>query len=544
MKAFRLPLLGLIGALTLGAAPGLAHAAVSITNPSADLADPTHPLSAVDARLYAQAFEAVRHGEFARGEALGAQVSDTCLIGRLRLIKLMAPGYHADYAELSDWLQAFRDQPEADRVFTLAKKRRPVAAASSDAVATRLQSSPSAYDAAAQAAPPIPAAGADPRLQLAREAFYGGDLQGAYAIAHEVGEHWVGGLAAYRLNRYAEALEDFSALLDDPAQNEWVRSSAAYWAARASTASGRPQAAPAFLRIAARTPYTFYGLIAERQLGLDSSLSDPRPPAPLDTAAPVRLTPLTPLSAEAADLILSDARAHRAAAFAQVGLRLEAGLEARTAMLGAGPGPQRKAWQALASTLGAPLSSPGDAPRQAGGRFDLAQFPTPELNPEGGYTQDKALIYALVRQESRFNASAASASGAYGLMQLMPATAARLSGDAKLAKNPSALLDARKNLKLGQAYVGRLLDQVQGDLVRAVAAYNSGPGTILKTGKALGDAADTLMVVESMPGGQTREYVQKVMANYWIYRQILGRTTTTLDAAASGARGILASLDR
>jgi soluble lytic murein transglycosylase-like protein len=169
--------------------------------------------------------------------------------------------------------------------------------------------------------------------------------------------------------------------------------------------------------------------------------------------------------------------------------------------------------------LNAPLTSPADLNRGGRSRFDLAAFPTPDLTPIGGFTLDKALVYAIIRQESKFNADASSAAGAYGLMQLTPATAARVAGDDKLTHDPTPLRDPAFNLRLGQDYMATLLSNLQGDVLRAVAAYNAG-----------------------MPGGQTREFVQKVVANYWIYRQLFGLDSPSLAAAASGARSV--AMDR
>jgi soluble lytic murein transglycosylase-like protein len=165
------------------------------------------------------------------------------------------------------------------------------------------------------------------------------------------------------------------------------------------------------------------------------------------------------------------------------------------------------------------------------------------LNPLGGFTVDKALVYALVNQESRFNPNIVSPAGAYGLMQLTAETAARLAGDKSLRRNPAPLRDPALNLRLGQDYVAKLLTAVKGDVMRAVAAYNCGPGVIQKLTARMGQDADSLMMIESMPSGQTRDYVQRVMAGYWTYRQIFGLDSHTLDAAASGLKAV-ASADR
>jgi soluble lytic murein transglycosylase-like protein len=382
-------------------------------------------------------------------------------------------------------------------------------------------------------------------VQAAREAYYRGDVALAYRLGRAAGENWVLGLAAYRLKHFDEAQQAFATLSRDHAQNDWVRSAGAYWAARAAIAGGHAEAAPALLKIAAATPYTFYGLIAERQLGLEPAvgadgmvLEDTGPadgPARADASSKLPESAIT-------RLVRTDPRAHRATAFTQLGLKAEAGLELRTALLGATGGVERRRWATLAVALGAPLSSPTDLSR---GRrsFDLSSFQRPDFYPIGGYTLDKALVYALVKQESRFTPDASSTAGAYGLMQLTPSTAARVTQDDGLMRDPTALKDPALNLRIGQDYVSRLLEATRGDLVHAIAAYNSGPGLVLKTAAQM-PGADSLLVMESVPGGQTREYVQRVLANYWIYRLMQGLPSRTLDAAATAARQIQAVLDQ
>ncbi|WP_236627545.1 hypothetical protein [Caulobacter sp. B11] len=81
------------------------------------------------------------------------------------------------------------------------------------------------------------------------------------------------------------------------------------------------------------------------------------------------------------------------------------------------------------------------------------------------------------------------------------------------------------------------------DILRAVAAYNGGPGTLLKVQEQLGADCETLLLIESLPAQETRNYVEKVMASYWTYRRLMGAETRTLDAVASGAREIDFRLD-
>ena len=522
------------------------------------------PLSAHDARVYASAFSAMRDGRFDEADRLTRGVSDPLLLGRLAYVKLMHADYPASYDELADWLERYRDQPDADHIFTLARKKKPGAAPAlpqpdaatgGDAAIWARVESVAQHVEASSAPPPVPVrirnisapvTKVDPALQAAREAFYRGEVEHAYKLAVNAGERWIAGLAAFRMNRYEEAQERLGALALDENVDEWVRSAAGYWAARSAIAAGAPEQAPAYLGLAARTPYTFYGLIAERELGLDPAITadgmDPSlSPAPLQ---PARASAVAgPSGASVAGLVRADKRARRAAAYAQLGMKAESGAELRAGLLGAA-GEGRLSWTRLGLALNAPLTSPTDLTRGRQVRFDIAQYPTPDLAPMGGFTLDKALVYALVRQESKFDANASSTSGAWGLMQLMPATAARVAGDDKLKSDPTPLRDPAFNLRLGQDYVSRLLTSLNGDLLHAVAAYNSGHGVIQKTLGQLGKNADSLLAIESMPGAQTRDYVQKVVAGYWIYRNIFGQDSPTLDAAASGKRKVSAALDQ
>ena len=550
----------------LSAAPVLALAltAASVSTPA--LATEAKPaaesfslkiLSPADVRAYASAFALMRQGQFEAAE--GVKVTDPLLKGRLRFAKLMHADYRSSFDELSAWLDDYRDQPEAVRIYTLAKRRQPngteaplppeAGAAPADWARVEAQAERLEAKAAPRAAadPKAPKVTVDAGLQASREAFYAGEVQKAHALAVKSGERWIAGLAAFQLKRFAEAQARFAALSEDETQDEWVRSGAAYWAARAAIAAGEPEAAPQYLTAAARTPYTFYGLIAERQLGLEPAIGPNGldlgpPPARLDAARPPAAAVTGADGAARARLMRSDRRAARAVAFAQIGLKAEAGQEIRAALQGA-DAQGRRLWTRLGLALNVPLSSPADLNRAGRSRFDIAQYPTPDLTPQGGFTIDRALVYALVKQESRFNPEAKSVGGAYGLMQLMPATAARVAGDDKLVRNPAPLKDPAVNLRLGQDYVTRLLEVVNGDILHAVAAYNAGPGVIMKTVSRLGKDADSLMAIESMPGGQTREFVERVMAGYWIYRNIFGQDSRTLDAAAANAKAIRAAID-
>jgi soluble lytic murein transglycosylase-like protein len=223
---------------------------------------------------------------------------------------------------------------------------------------------------------------------------------------------------------------------------------------------------------------------------------------------------------------------------------VDAGHELRAGLLGAKTADERRQWTTLAMTLNAPVMTNVDTRTVRGVNPD--DFPTPRLAPRGGYTIDKAMVYAIVRQESRFNADAHSHAGARGLMQLMPATAAFISGDDRLKSDTEALRNPATNLRLGQDYFKHLLDyqSPQGDVLRAVAAYNGGQRAVNRAVETAGSDMDPLMLIESLPAQETRDYVEKVVSGYWIYRRIFGEDSKTLDAVASGRRSAELTLDR
>lgn len=507
-------------------------------------AQTTKALSEADARAYAAALAATKKGDFDAAKKASENVQDKSFLGWVEFQKLFHPtAYKASYDDLIGWLKRYGDLPGAQRVRALARKRQaeiamdkaePEADSKAFAAADKTETAPRTWaaldDADALLAEPV--AETDPKA--ARLALNDGNLSVAYALAVQQGDNWVAALAAYRQKNFTEARRRFEQTAYDPTEDAWVRSGAAFWAARSATAEGAPQDAPKLLRLAADFPFTFYGLVAERALGVDPQakfksayIAPMADPDAARTLADVR----------AADLdrfVAADARARRTVGLMQIGLRSEAEAELRAGLRTASDDAARKAWTALASDLGRP-AAPGNEHRA----FNPASFPTPELKPEGGFTLDPALVYALVRKESRFDPKAKSSVGAYGLMQVMPSTAAWLTKQSKYSKKPDLLLDPATNLRVGQDYLAYLMSQgpIDGDVLRTVAAFNGGPAPVFKAVKQLGEEADPLLVMESIPVAQSRAYVEEVMAAYWIYTQLSGEDCASLDEAAAGKRG-------
>ena len=141
---------------------------------------------------------------------------------------------------------------------------------------------------------------------------------------------------------------------------------------------------------------------------------------------------------------------------------------------------------------------------------------------------DPFLVAGIIREESLYNPKALSSVGAMGLMQLMPETATRVAHRLGLGSvNREDLLKGDVNVRLGVAYVGELLRDYKGNLIRAVAAYNAGPDAVSRWIAKFG-AGDPDEFVELISYRETRRYVKRVLTSYRIYHALHSTTCGAL----------------
>lgn len=492
-------------------------------------------LSSADRLSYTTAFDALRRGDIEAARASARQAQDRVLLGQVEFESLFHPDHVATYDELTAWLETYSDLPCADRVYTLALRRRPDGAPEPVKPGGLLGRTWNSVVSAVSGGPAV-----DP-MKAARIAYNNDDLTGASAVGREIGDWWTVGLAEWRLGQFHESFAAFERVANDPTEDPWVRAGAAYWTARAASQSGRQDRVNDYLRLAGQWPATFYGQIALRQLGEEPTIENMGPRA-YQAEPRLQRAVYVPQGArvetgELEAFVQTDARAKRTVAYYEVGRRTEGETELRSGLRTA-VGDAARMWTALARVMMS--GNGGDATR-----IDAMRFPMPVLEPEGGFVIEKALVYALARKETDFNPDARSSAGAYGLMQVMPTTAAEMTGDRTFVTDPSKLLVPATNMRLGQAYINRMLQlpAFQGDLLRAVASYNAGPGPMLTAVRKLGPDADPLLLIETIDVPQARDYVEKVVASYWIYQRMFGGPLNTLDAVASGAKLVPVSLD-
>lgn len=142
---------------------------------------------------------------------------------------------------------------------------------------------------------------------------------------------------------------------------------------------------------------------------------------------------------------------------------------------------------------------------------------------------EKSLVHAIIHRESMFNTNAQSPVGARGLMQLMPGTAKDTSRKVNKSYSLDDLTrDPKYNITLGSYYLQSMLDRFGGYYPMAIAAYNAGPGRVDQWIVAFGDPRkgeiDIVDWVELLPIYETRNYIQRVMESYHMYRLRFGET--------------------
>jgi len=323
--------------------------------------------------------------------------------------------------------------------------------------------------------------------------------------------------AALRAADWKEVLASIQALSPEQQREPNWR----YWRARALRALGQREAADLLMRSIAGQQ-SFYGILAAEELG---------------TAAAPEWNGYRPAQADL-DRVRSLEGIQRALALYRLNLDNEAfrewiwairGFDDRDLLAAAELARQANETERAINTA--------DRTMQV---HDFAQrFPTPyrdELVAAARqWSLDEAIVFGLVRQESRFMTDARSRVGAAGLMQIMPATARWIARQMSIRPfKPDMLLRADMNAQMGSYYFSRVLGDL-GHPLLATTAYNAGPGRARRWRDE--NALEGAIYTETIPFNETRDYVKKVFTNAWYYHHRLTGKTANLHEMLGQVRG-------
>ena len=547
--------------------------------PEAPERDPWRVLDDVDRETYRRIFAVQQGADWKEADRLIARLRDPVLMGHVLAQRyLHATGWISSFDELRTWLDSWADHPDARRIHALALKRQPAGAASpappvgrwdepdiatvtiEDGSAVLSSTDPdNGLNAGERSllkqvrrdvrngrpgvawsrlsdAEALGGAGPLAIDMAAAEIAFGYFIDGDDALALDIATTalhrsghlvplagWTAGLAAWRSNRpHTARSRMLAASQGDPADP--LVAASAWWAARMSLVIGEPGNVGRLLGVAAHRPDTLYGLLARHALGADGGLVN---------------DPLPLVSDEGLRTLSKRPAVRRALALAEVGQYHRGDRELRGLRVGRHPA-AAAAIMAMAERMPFPATRyrlSREFQMLHAARLDDALFPLPPWEPDGGFTIEPALMYALIRQESHFRARTVSHAGARGILQIMPATAAWIAGDSGLAgAGRYRLDDPGVSIELGERYVRHLLDlpDIGGNLFLMLAAYNGGPARLARRLNDMGLLEDPLLFVESYPSRETRSFLRSVMADYWIYARRLGYEPASLAALAAG----------
>jgi soluble lytic murein transglycosylase-like protein len=527
-------------------------------------------LSAGDAKLYKQIFRIQDKGDFKAADKLIRRVKNKLLMGHVQFQRYLHPtGYKSKFGELRTWLKKYNDHPEAYRAFSLAMKRKPKKA--------RQPKRPVYGEehilALVGEAPPRPMRFVGEQERIARDVrrrirkgdnagaakllrsanarrvlstvkqdtltariamgyFVDGADETAYRLAASAGKrsgdavsqaHWVAALSAYRSGWIDRAVRHFEANAQAEGATSWTSAAGAFWAGRIHLALGDTASANRWLGIAARHPRTFYGQLALHALTAASPFEWGGP-----AAGKAEIGRLKKMKA-----------GKRALALLQIGERWRADQELQPLVDDAN-GTKLRAILAVAISYQAPRAAVQSAHRlkQIGGEFIPAGlYPIAPWKPKSSYRVDEALLFAFMRQESQFNPRAASPAGARGLMQILPTTANYAIGEKRyVGARRDGLFDPKQSVEIGARYIRYLLnkDAVGDGLFRLAIAYNAGIGNLIRWRREVRHNDDPLLFIEAIPSRETRVFVERVLANFWLYQDQMGQSLKTRDDVAQG----------
>lgn len=434
-------------------------------------------------------------GDYKAADEIISRLDDTTLVGPILADRYLSSGYYTSPSELESWLAQYGNQPAAPAIYALLQKKAPHSAE----------------------ALPAPQLALLPETTLTPSGAARPSLQPENSVWRHIFMH---GLAAWQAGDIAAAQVLFARAADMDNVSDDDSATADFWSARAALRLQKPEDYLNWLHQASLASDTFYGMLAGRLLGQGFG--------PTGIAATLTEADITAVDATP--------NGHLAFALLQVGEtdQAETALRALWPSIenDAGFAHSVMAVSARAGLVDVAIAIAGQTAAD-GNEIADARLPLPALHPNGGFTVDPPLVYALTRTESGFNSHAVSPAGARGLMQLMPVTAHFIARDQGIDGTAS---DPSSNLALGQGYIHYLGEQpgINENLLAVLASYNAGPNAAANWYSALQGDSDPLVFIETIPNAETRRFVHQVLADSWIYAEEIGLRPRSLDDIAEG----------
>lgn len=523
-----------------------------------------------DISKYKKVFRALKANNIAEAEDIADDIDNDILMGHVLAEKYLSKSYKSSFGELKSWLSKYNDHPQAIQIYTLAAKkggkenlsdewdkrgvinRTPYSwfndtyanLASGDRAFVRLNVAnflKYINQGKTRAARNIlenkrfrnviPNRQWD-AMSATLATVYFLDNQDQLTIdwttkatqrSHDATAYWFRGLAQWRLGKYKDAGNSFSRLGGLSDNDEWLVSAGAYWAYRSYNKIGNKKEAQKWLNVASKYKRTFYGILANYQLGI---------PLKYNWDSLAYMNDFSNYN-YVNDLVASPAISRAVILIHAKNMEL-AEKELRTNFKQMND-KQREvavyiAQQYQMHPLGIFISN-NIKNDDLDIFYDCVAYPTPDWEPKHGWKIDQALVWALVRQESAFHPKAQSGAGAKGLMQVLSSTAVYVTKDRRFGSDKTALFETEDNLETGQKYVSYLMEKpyIGDNLFFLATAYNAGPGNLYKWQKSTKYNDDPLMYIEAIPARQTRIYIERVLANFWIYNARFGKQSKSLE---------------
>jgi soluble lytic murein transglycosylase-like protein len=532
-------------------------------------AEPPRVLLDQDAEIYGQIFSLQSREKIDAAIQLEKKLTDRLLMNEVLYQRYISKTYRAKGAEVQSWMGQYYDMPGADRMVSLGKIKKTT---TRSARLPKTVNGKSIETAQSENWTEKKYAGdTEKKIKQFKKAIRSGSTKtarnlleenafkrrltesdygrlagrlsfvyytnGEYELAKKWGfvasdaksEYglWAMGLLYFKEEKYKESQKYFSEILKLRQVNDARKTEAAFWAGRAADANDDKKSAKRFWKTGAEHPMSFYGALSSIMLGYvpyyeffeaDSTTED-----------------IQELS--------GTKYGKRALALLQVGQKARAEEYLKLLITADASDKVLHAVNSVATDHALPrvsMQAAGVVRDRGSTEIDSdiiysAQYPLPDWEPLGGWSIDRALLFAITKQESGFRANAKSGAGANGVMQLMPGTAKLVARRQKMSMSDIDMANPEHNMFLGQQHIVDLLahPNISNNVIKMLVSYNAGMGMMNKFEKSF-DTSDPLLYIESFPAYETRGYVKRVMSNLWLYRARLEQPLTSMRDLADG----------